>query len=300
MTEEQTKGVCFFCYNNNQLDYVKFAHISAAFAKKNMNGINTCLITDQGTLEWLETSIDKEFHENCFDDIVITDISNAPSNPRKHFDGPWSEFSAQFNNSNKHEIFYLSPYDKTILMDTDYIVMNDFYNYLFESDISIAMHRLARYTEHQSPYLNEQDLNEAGVHHWWSTFVYFDKSYESKLFFDTWAHVKENWDYYHMLYQFPPALFRTDFCVSVAVHMLNGYNENPFVHDFMGIPLVNMDQKDDIIEINSVDDWVLLSHNRKEPWKQILSRNYQINLHAMNKQALSRNADKIIELLKNE
>ena len=107
--------------------------------------------------------------------------------------------------------------------------------------------------------------------------------------------MKENWEYYALLYQYPPALFRTDFCVSIACHMLNGFNNNEFVNDFDGIPLLNMDQKDDIVDVKDMNDWVMLSHDRKEPWKNILTRIEKQNIHAMNKRAISRHKDKIWE-----
>jgi hypothetical protein len=179
-------------------------------------------------------------------------------------------------------------------------VQNDFYDYIFDTDVPLALHKKARYLEHQHPYLNEQQLNEAGIHHWWSTVVYFDKSEESNVFFSMWEHVKDNWDYYALLYQFPSKLFRTDFCVSIAIHLLNGLNENYFVDDFMSVPMINMDQKDDLIEINGINDWVFLSHNRNEPWKNILVRTENDNIHVMNKRALSRQNNKIFNLMKEE
>lgn len=295
----ESKGVCFFCYNNNELDYVQFAHIAASYVKRNMKNNNTCLITDHGTYGWLKESVPELIHDKVFDEVVITDVTHE-SNMRKHFDSPWTNFTTQFSNSNKHEVLKLSPFDKTLLLDTDYIVQNDFYDYIFDTDVPLAMHKTARYLEHQPPYLNEQQLNEAGIHHWWSTVVYFDKSEESKLFFDMWEHVKNNWEYYSLLYQFSPGLFRTDFCVSIAVHMLNGFNENNLVNDFMSVPMVNVDQKDDLIEINSLNDWIFLSHNRQEPWKNILVRNENENIHVMNKRALSRYSNRIFDLLKEE
>ncbi len=299
MTEE-TRGVCFFAYNNEQLDYIQFAHIAAAFVKKNMKNNNCCLITDEGGYEWLKQSISEKMHNHCFDDVVIHQVEHK-KNLRRHYDSPWTEFTAQFSNSNKDDIINLSPYDKTILMDTDFFVQNNFYDYIFESDVPIGMHRVAKYLEHQSPYMNEQTLNEAGIHHWWSTVVYFDKnSEESQIFFDIWSHVKENWEYYQLLYQFPAGLFRTDFCVSIAAHMLNGLNNDQFVHDFLSSPLNNVDQKDDLIEIKDYNDWVLLVHDRKEQWKNILTRPTNTNIHLMNKRALSRNADRFMELIKTE
>jgi hypothetical protein len=297
MTEnKEESGICMFAYNNEKMDYIKFAHIAAAYVKRNMKNNKTCLITDNGTYAYLKDSIPTEFHDSCFDHVVIQDVEHS-ANPRRHFDSPWTEFSTQFSNSNKHDVINLTPFEKTMLIDTDYFVMNDFYDHIFETDVPIAMHKYARYMEHQPPYLNEQTLNEAGIHHWWSTVVYFDQSEESRIFFDTWEHVKDNWDYYHLLYQFPPGLFRTDFCVSIANHVMNGFNENNFMNDFGGMPLINMDQKDDIIEVKDVNDYVMLSHNRNEAWKNILTRQTDTNLHLMNKLAIARHSDTIISKL---
>jgi hypothetical protein len=298
--KEETRGICMFAYNNEQLDYVQFAHIAAGYIKKNMKNNNTCLITDSGTYAWLKQSVDKDYHDFCFDEVVIDDVEHT-HNPRRHFDSPWTEFNAQFSNSNKDDIIRLSPYDKTILIDTDYIIQNNFYDYIFDTDIPFAMHKTARYLEHQAPYMNEQTLNEVGIHHWWSTIVYFNKNHdEANVFFDIWKHVKEHWDYYALLYQFPPGLFRTDFCVSIAAHMLNGFNNENFVHDFLGQPLINMDQKDDLIEVKDLNDWIFLVHDRKEQWKNILTRLSDTNVHVMNKRSLARNAHQMINLISKE
>jgi len=294
--KQEESGICMFAYNNDQLDYVQFAHIAAGYIKAHMKNKNTCLITDEGTYSWLKDSIDSKWHSTCFDHVVITE-DQPVNNPRRHFDSPWTEFTAPFYNNNKDQIFSYTPFEKTLLIDTDYIIQNNFYDYIFDTDIPVSMHRTARYLEHQLPYLNEITLSDGGVNHWWSTVVYFDQSEESKMFFDLWTHVKDNWDYYHLLYQFPPALFRTDFCVSIAAHILNGFNENNFIHDFLGVPLVNMDQKDDIVEIQDIDSWILLSHDRKEQWKNTLTKNIDTNLHAMNKRALSRHSSTIIKKL---
>lgn len=294
--KQEESGICMFAYNNDQLDYVQFAHIAAGYVKAHMENKNICLITDEGTYGWLKDSVDSKWHSACFDHVVITE-DQPVNNPRRHFDSPWTEFTAPFYNNNKDQVFSYTPFEKTLLIDTDYIVKNNFYDYIFDTDIPVSMHRTARYLEHQLPYLNEITLSDGGINHWWSTVVYFDQSEESKMFFDLWTHVKDNWDYYHLLYQFPPALFRTDFCVSIAAHILNGFNENNFIHDFLGVPLVNMDQKDDVVEIQDINSWVLLSHDRKEQWKNTLTKNIDTNLHAMNKRALSRHSSTIIKKL---
>lgn len=295
-------GVCIFAYNNKFIDYIKLAHIAAGYIKKNMKHNKTCLVTDGSSYEWMQTIFEsdhiltEDIHKRCFDHVVVENVE-FKQNPRRHYDSPWSTFSAQFSNSNKDDIFKLTPFEKTLLVDSDYIIQNNFYDYIFETDIPVSIHRDALYLEKNAPYLSEKELNEAGIHHWWSTVVYFDQSEESKIFFDIWSHVKENWDYYRLLYQFPRGLYRTDFCVSVAAHIMNGFNDENFVHDFNGIAMINSDQKDDIANINSVNDWVFFANDREERWKNILVRRQNANTHIMNKMALGRHSDTIMEYL---
>ena len=95
----EQRGVCFFAYNNNQLDYVKMAITAAKYVKKNLK-LPVCLITDEGSESWLEESQPSALIKEVFDYIVITN-DEMKKNPRRHYDSPWSEFAAQFNNSNK-------------------------------------------------------------------------------------------------------------------------------------------------------------------------------------------------------
>lgn len=295
MEKQAEAGVCFFAYNNTELDYVKFASIVSKYVKHNSKHSQVALITDEGTNNWLNQNFSQQEIDNLFDYVVISDVVHE-SNPRVHQDSPWTEFTAQFKNSNKHDVFRLTPFKKTLLIDVDFLMMNNFYDYIFETDISIGMHRTAEYIGSETPYHNEITLNSSGIQHWWSTVVYFDQSETSKLFFDTWEHVKDNWEYYGLLYQFPQHLFRTDFCVSIAAHMMNGFQNETFVHDFKTTPLLNMDQKDDIVKFNSINNVVLLKHNRREQWKNILVKHQETNLHIMNKRAFDRHIDSINEL----
>ena len=69
------------------------------------------------------------------------------------------------------------------------------------------------------------------------------------------------------------------------------------IRDSLNTPLLNMDQKDDIIEINDFNDVVFLKHNRLENWKNILVRHTKENLHIMNKRALDRQYYTLLEHL---
>jgi hypothetical protein len=76
---EAERGVCMFAYNNNQLDYVKYAHIAAHYVKENMSNNATCLITDTGTYEWLKATVNPKFHSKCFDTVIVHDLKYDPA-----------------------------------------------------------------------------------------------------------------------------------------------------------------------------------------------------------------------------
>lgn len=287
------RGVCFFAYNNDQIDYAELALLAAGYVKKYL-GLPVCLITDDGTYNWMRESKDNELVDNYIDYVVITDDEMKP-NTRRHNDSPWTEFSAQFNNSNKHKVFEYSPFEQTLLLDIDYIVKTDYLLTAF-TNTGVVMFDQARDMNNDLPLAGEQYLYSAGVKMWWSTVVYFDKSDESKLFFDTWAHVAENYTFYQYLYNFPAKLFRTDYCVSIATHILNGMEDGTFIGKFE-TPLYNVNQKDDIAEVRSATDWIIIVNNVAENWKNIVTRQFNIDLHVMNKRALGRQYSKLMEFL---
>lgn len=283
----EPKGICFFAYNNDQLDYVKMALTAGKYAKQNLQ-LPVCLITDEGSASWLEESHSKELINEVFDYIVITK-DEMRSNHRRHFDSPWTEFTAQFNNSNKHKIYQYSPFEKTLLLDIDYIVKTDILLKYFDSEHPVCMFDNATTVRNEEPALEERFLYDAGIKMWWSTVVYFDRTDFSKLFFDTWAHVADNYDFYQYLYNFPNKLFRTDYCVSIAVHILAGMQDTQeYLGNFDDTALVNMSQKDDIVETKDVNEWVIVSHDQKEMWKNILVKVNKQDIHVMNKRALGR------------
>ena len=295
MTEYDAKqGVCFFAYNNDQLDYVKMAILASKYVKKNLN-LPVCLITDEGSESWLEQSHSKEVINEAFDYIVITN-DEMKTNTRQHFDSPWANFAAQFNNSNKHKIYQYSPFEQTLLLDIDYIVKTDALLKYFDGQHPVCMFDNALTVRNELPAERERFLFDAGIKMWWSTVVYFDRSDYSELFFNTWAHVADNYEFYQYLYNFPSKLFRTDYCVSIAVHILAGMQDNQsYLGNFDDTSLVNINQKDDIIETQSINEWIVISHDQKEEWKNILVKLDKQDVHVMNKRALNRVQDTLLE-----
>jgi len=293
MKYKEKQGVCFFVYNNNQLDYVDLLMLAARYVKEYLK-LPVCMITDNGTYNWMLESQSESDIDTYIDYIKITN-DQFKDNLRTHKDSPWSEFTAQFQNSNKHKIWEYSPFEQTLLMDTDYIVKNDFLLQSFNNP-GVSMYNNAVSTRNDPPHRNEVLLYPSGIKMWWSTVVYFDRSEFSKMFFDLWDHVADNYEFYQFLYNFPGGLFRTDYCVSIAVHILNGMEESTTIDNFDDMPMHYISQDDDIIDINNKQDWICLGCDQKENWKNILIKHSNLDLHVMNKRALLRMKPKIVEM----
>lgn len=288
-----TEGICLFAYNNSQIDYTRIAMLASVCAKKHLNK-PVALITNDSSWAWLRSTQSFGDIKLAFDDVIISDDELDSTNTRLHYNSPWNEFSAPFYNTNKHKIFEYTPYDKTLLMDIDYICKTDFLNHAFSSYEGVAMYDRAKGLQNNNSALEETFLYDAGIPMWWSTIIYFDQSQISKAFFDLWSHIAENYSYYRLLYNFPGKLFRTDYCVSIAVHILNGMQPGDVINTFADQPLLNMYQKDVILEVNK-DNWLMLANNVEQNWQNLAVNHKNLDLHCMNKRSLDDHWKKIWE-----
>lgn len=287
------RGILLIAYNNGKIAYEKLAAIAATCVKLHMKNNHVTLLTDYPTLKAFEQVYNQHQIVEIFDHIVVEDIEHE-RNTRTHRDSPWVEFSTQFNNKNKHSIFEKSPYNKTLMIDVDYLIGNDTLDAVFDTDTEVAMYKHAISVRNYEPRIWEQKLHPDGIDMWWSTAVYWRSDSETaKLFFDLWAHVKENYSYYKWLYKFPGSLFRTDYAVSIAAHILNGHTTGNLIHELPGKVMRFSEQIDDIIEFTSMSDILFLCPDPKELWKNIASRIKNENVHVMNKMAILRHYDTI-------
>jgi hypothetical protein len=290
-------GILLIAYNNGKIDYEKLALVTARCVKLHMNNNHVTLLTDQPTFDALKLELTPSLAAKTFDHIIIDNVTHE-RNTRTHRDSPWNEFTTQFNNKNKHSIFNKSPYNKTLMIDVDYLIGNDTLDAIFDTDSEVAMYKQALSVRNYKPRIWEQKLHPDGIDMWWSTAVYWRNDSElAKLFFGVWEHVKENYNYYKWLYKFPGVLFRTDYAVSIAVHILNGHRQGNLIHELPGKVMRFSEQIDDIAEFKEINDMILVCPDPKELWKSIASRVKNENVHVMNKMAILRHYPKIKQMI---
>lgn len=289
MSEE--KGICIFAYNNEQIDYIKLSIICSLLCKKNL-GLPVALITDSGTEGYLET-FNKSLIDACFDYIITKDHNYDP-NKRIHKDSPWHEFVAPFYNYNKSDIFNISPFNQTLLLDSDYLVLTDNLLKLFDQDIHIACFEHSKTIGNENVKPLEIFLHDTGIKMLWSTVIYFDKQVNNKLFFDVWGHVRDNYEYYQLLYGFPKGIYRTDYAISIANHILGGRNGSKFIYTPTQQYMYTSYQEDDLCKVGE-NSLLFLKNDPKKNWLDIAVNWKNKDVHVMNKRAILRNYETFLD-----
>ena len=284
------KGIVMFAHNNRQIDYVKMAIISAKLAKKNL-GVPASLITDPSTVEWMRESNIFEVASNVFESVIITERPKD-ENTRVIFDGT-EKVASPFKNANRNSVWNLTPYDRTLLIDTDYFVLsnnlNEYWN--VDSDILIAESYNDIFGQERTGYL-DRHVSETGIKMLWATTVMFTKNENTKVFFDLVEHIRENYKQFADLFRFNSAIYRNDIAFSVARHIMYGYETDD---DYSLPPVLSITDKDHLYDVDNDGNLVVMV-SPKLDGVYCAAKIGGNDLHVMNKQSILRNSEKLMRL----
>lgn len=285
------RGVLIFAHNNRDVDYALMSIISGSLAKKNL-GLPVSLVTDRTTLTWMETSGIKQKAIEVFEQIIITDKPQT-DNSRKLHDGNESKF-VPFVNLNRTDAFSLSPYDQTLLIDSDYLIFTDNLNKFWEySETVLLGQSINDIIGTDRLGYHDRYVSDTGVHLYWATTVMFTKNEYSENFFSLLSYVKENYQYYSDLFRFYTRNYRNDIAFSVTQHIMDGFETKSSIH----LPPVFSTLDRDILETVKEDGSLVFLINMIMNEKYIAASVKDVDIHVMNKSSITRNAEKLLALI---
>jgi hypothetical protein len=292
-----TRGIVMHAYNNEQVDYALIAMLNALMIKKNMN-VPVALITFSTAQKYLEETQGKELVKKAFDYIIVNDkySRDSTASKRRFNDTVYTKYMLPWFNKSRSDTYDLTPFDETILIDSDYMIMDKTLNLLWGSSNDIMISRDAIPLNHGELKSSEKWLEDTSVRLYWATCVYFKKSKNAEMLFNLVRHIKENYEYYSLVYGFPTQLFRNDYAFSIAIHMLNGFIPNNEEISSLPFPLLTSFDCDDFIDMPTINEMTFLMNDRQETWKYNLSKIKKTNVHVMNKFSIVRQSEKIKEL----
>lgn len=280
-----TNGVLLFANNNPQVDYIKQAVYCAKRIKKYLD-VDVAIATADG--EYLKSQF--PFYKKYIDKIV--DIESVSTKQTRTFrDGKYAEKKLEWNNLSRADCFDITPFDKTLVMDTDYLICNSHLKSCFSSSENFMLYK--NFYDVGNRALDDlKRVSDKSIPMYWATVFYFDKTSKSKMLFDLIKHIKDNWGFYRLTYQIPRTTFRNDFAFSIAIHILNGFKQSDWPVSLPGNMYLTTDY--DILHKAQENHFTFLIDNKLDGQYKAASID-NCNIHIMNKFSLGRHIDKEFE-----
>jgi len=274
-----SRGILVFARNNSQIDYVKQAYFLALRAKEYL-GLPVSIATD--ALDYVKTFPD------VFDHVIPVSFREARSLKRYH-DGSMVQKQLEFKNDDRSRAYELSPYDETLLLDTDIVIADKKYLHCFEQAHDFLIYKDAYDLAGFRDYSEFDHLHDAGIQFYWATCVFFRKTESNEIFFDLLQHIQENWYHYRTIFQIRSGTFRNDHAFSIAIHIMNGYQEGDFAYPMPGKLFYTADR--DILWEMKGDRYMFLVEKENYFGEYTLVK-FSGTLHVMNKFSLAKAIEK--------
>lgn len=283
-----TNGILIFAHNSNKVDYVSQAIIAAGLAKKYLN-VPATLVSDSSSIKKLKRSSKNKLAREIFENIIEIDLVET-NNSRILHNG--NEFQkVPFINSNRANAWELTPYDRTLLIDSDFLIfsgtLSEYWNYNSSFLIGSSMLDIldSRYG------FQDKCVSDEGIPMYWATTIMFTKNAESKLYFDMVSFIRDNYQTYSKLFNFDSKIYRNDIAFSIAKHVIEGFETK----DNLLPPILTVQDKDIIYDVNELGIKFLIKDKLAD--NRIISNISKRDVHVMNKISIVDNYKKLIKLI---
>jgi hypothetical protein len=206
-----TQGFLVFAHDNEQIEYGLMALYQAKRIREILSK-PVSIVLDSRT----QTALDnKDVNWRTYFDQVINQESVATQT--KRYGTPDNQLT--FHNLDRIDAYQLSPYDETILIDTDILIQTDRLNKLWnhQEDLLVCDTCSTLYGERTDEF---KWVSDRSIKFYWATVCYFKKTEFAKMFFEHCQWVKQNYGWLSYVYELPNGPVRNDFVWSIALHNL--------------------------------------------------------------------------------
>lgn len=252
------KGILLFAFNIENVNYYEMA-VSCAKRVNHFLNLPVTLITNEQSLPKTQSY--------KFDNVIIA----SEDDTNKKGKNIWL-------NKGRYRAYELTPYDETLLLDTDYLVNSDRLLQLFElydefmctRDVSFLM----------SDRDEQEVISTYSFPTMWATVMVFRKTHRVKQIFECLEMVQKNYMHYANLYHFSPGMYRNDYAITIALHIVNG---NTFDNkDYVPWSLVHLGKEISAYRKNYSlfnTEYLLINNDKKQKYITIKD----VDFHCMSK-----------------
>lgn len=179
----------------------------------------------------------------------------------------------QWKNLARVDAYDLSPFDCTIIIDSDYLVYDKNLMKLFESEQSVLAHRSwcdLNYAE-----VSNIQMGNSMIDMMWATVLMFKKNKEVEQMFNYWRHALKNYQYYAELFGLNKRMVRNDHAFTIAMAKMQEYG--PMEHTIIPWDIITANQNFEVKQITK-DNIVLEDQHGEITVDQ--------SVHILNKESL--------------
>ena len=274
ISQNNNKGVLLFANNNSDFNYVKQAVIAATLAKYYLK-VPVALITNKDELT----------DDVSIFDHVVDYKSTAEANIRPFYiDGKPKQI--QWHNLDRLLAYDLSPFDETILIDTDYLIQNDVLGQVWGNNNPMLMNTGTRVPAGEQEHVGEKVIADGFPLVHWFTVMYFKKCEEALQWFEFAKFVKENHNFYKKMFRSPYYYYRNDITAAITSHILGGF-EDGYMKP-LPVRQINSYPPESILQIG-IGKIVLSTDEHPVLLKDT-------NVHVVNKGEIEKHYDRFLEL----
>lgn len=223
------RGAILFAFNSPKFDYYKMA-VATAKRINHFLDMPVTVVTD-------EKSISDSTY--TFDNTIIREGDST--NYRDW--GIWM-------NKGRYQAYELSPYDETLLLDTDYMVNSNKLLRVFDYYDDFCCHDTTSFF--MQPNAAQEVLSAYSFKTLWATAVCFKKTSRTEQIFGCLESIQKNYEHYGNIHSFIGGVFRNDYALTLALRIANGHTS--LQRDFIPWNLVHVG-KDTSIYRNNDDEF---------------------------------------------
>ena len=272
------KGVLLFANNNEHIDYIKQA-IFCAKRVKRFTKLHVTLVTDN-----VQHVKKFSFYKKYINKVIKVPSFNETQQKKFH-DGD-SYIDATWKNFSRAICYDISPYEQTLVIDTDFIINSKSVLECFNTNHDFLINRFAFDLNTKRDNSSELLVSNTSIPMYWATVFYFKKTKKTKILFNLIQYIRDNWSYYKLLYNIVSNTYRNDYAFSIAIHIISSHES--IVWPKVLPTLYMITGQDTLLDIEDTKMTLLLQQGKKEIACSITGS----DLHIMNKFSLDRYIDK--------
>ena len=245
------KGILLFSFDTAELQYSKITKKCIELLRIHCPDIPVVVVGDR-IIESADSTI----------------LAEDPQPNINNLRGP-----KQWKNLARVDAYDLSPFDCTIIIDSDYLVYDNNLMKLFESEQSVLAHRSwcdLNYAE-----VSNIQMGNSMIVMMWATVLMFKKNKEVEQMFNYWRHALKNYQYYAELFGLNKRMVRNDHAFTIAMAKMQEYG--PMEHTIIPWDIITANQNFEVKQITK-DNIVLEDQHGEITVDQ--------SVHILNKESL--------------